>query len=147
MGPKVAIVGAGFGGIGTAISLRRAGFSSVTVFERGPNVGGVWRENTYPGAACDVPSHLYSYSFEPNHRWSRRFSPQPEILAYLECCVERYGLAGSIRLETPIRSARFDPAKRRLAPGDRGGRGSRGGRAGLRVRAAHAAVVSLDPGS
>ena len=105
---SVAIVGAGFSGIGTAIALRRAGYDSVTVFERGANVGGVWRENTYPGAACDVPSHLYSFSFEPNHRWTRRYSPQPEILAYLEHCVEKYGLADSVSLRTEVTRAAFD---------------------------------------
>jgi cation diffusion facilitator CzcD-associated flavoprotein CzcO len=106
--PRIAIVGAGFSGIGTAIELRRAGFERVTIFERGANVGGVWRENTYPGAACDVPSHLYSFSFEPNHRWTHRYSPQPEILNYVEHCVEKYGLGDSLRLQTEVTRAEFD---------------------------------------
>ena len=80
----------------------------MTIFERGPSVGGVWRENTYPGAACDVPSHLYSFSFEPNHRWTRRYSPQPEILTYLERCVERHDLGDLLRLNTEVTRAEFD---------------------------------------
>ena len=76
---SVGIVGAGFGGIGIAIKLREAGFSDFEIFERGDSVGGVWRANTYPGAACDVPSHLYSFSFAPGHNWSRRYAPRAEI--------------------------------------------------------------------
>ena len=74
--PSVAIVGGGFGGVGAAVMLKREGYEDVTVFEKGERVGGVWQHNTYPGAACDIPSHLYEYSFAPN-RWSRRFSPGP----------------------------------------------------------------------
>ena len=81
---SVAIVGGGFGGIGAAAMLRRAGYPDATVFERAERVGGVWHHNTYPGAACDIPSHLYEFSFAPNPRWSRRFAPQAEIQAYLE---------------------------------------------------------------
>ena len=78
--------------MGLGITLRRAGIDSLTILEKAEGVGGVWRDNTYPGAACDVPSHLYSFSFEPNPEWTRRYSPQPEILDYLERCVENYGL-------------------------------------------------------
>ena len=74
---SVGIVGAGFGGVGMGISLRREGVDDFTIFERGDTVGGVWRANTYPGAACDVPSHLYSFSFAPGHNWSRRYAPVP----------------------------------------------------------------------
>jgi cation diffusion facilitator CzcD-associated flavoprotein CzcO len=88
--------------------LTRAGFGSFEIFERGSNVGGVWRDNTYPGAACDVPSHLYSYSFEPHHGWSRRYSPQPEILAYLERCVAKYGFGDRVRLGAEVKTAEFD---------------------------------------
>ena len=88
----VAIIGAGFGGLGAAIKLLQTGRNSFVVFERADEVGGTWRENTYPGCACDVASHLYSFSFAPNPRWSRKFSPQSEILAYLKNCVEQYGL-------------------------------------------------------
>ncbi|MER5266279.1 NAD(P)/FAD-dependent oxidoreductase [Actinosynnema sp. NPDC002837] len=79
----VVVIGAGFAGIGMALGLRRAGFTDVTVLERADDVGGVWRDNTYPGAACDVPSSLYSYSFAPNASWPRRYAAQPDILAYL----------------------------------------------------------------
>ncbi len=106
--PEVAIIGAGFGGIGLAITLRRAGLDSFTIFEKGEGVGGVWRDNTYPGATCDVPSHLYSFSFEPNPDWSRRYSPQPEILGYLERCVEKYGLEPNLRLGTEVARADYD---------------------------------------
>src|SRR3989449_4404768 len=88
--PSVAVVGGGFGGVGALVMLSRAGYEDVTVFERGERIGGVWHHNTYPGAACDVPSHLYEFSFEPNPRWSRRYAPQAEIQAYLEGLVRRY---------------------------------------------------------
>ena len=107
---SVGIVGAGFGGVGIAIKLRQAGFDRLTIFERGESVGGVWRANTYPGAACDVPSHLYSYSFAPGDQWSRRYAPQAEILAYLEQCSQSYGLTPHLRLGTEVVEARFDPA-------------------------------------
>ena len=96
---SVAVVGAGFGGVGAAVMLRRAGYDDVTVFERGERVGGVWNHNTYPGAACDVPSHLYEFSFEPNPRWSRRYAPQAEIQAYLEDVARRHGVLDRIRTE------------------------------------------------
>ncbi len=106
--PTVAIVGAGFGGLGLGITLKRAGIESFTILEKGDRVGGVWRDNTYPGAACDVPSHLYSFSFEPNPDWNWRFSPQAEILEYLERCVDRYGLGPHVRLGTEVARADFD---------------------------------------
>ena len=73
--PSIAVVGGGFGGVGAAVMLKREGYEDVTVFEKGERVGGVWQHNTYPGAACDIPSHLYEYSFAPN-RWSRRYAPR-----------------------------------------------------------------------
>jgi cation diffusion facilitator CzcD-associated flavoprotein CzcO len=106
---RVAIVGAGFGGLGLGIKLKQAGVEDFTILERGDGVGGVWRHNDYPGLACDVPSHLYSFSFEPNHRWSRRFPPRDEIVDYLEGCVSKYGLAEHLRLGTEVESAAFDP--------------------------------------
>ena len=106
--PSVAIIGAGFGGIGLAITLKKRGIDSLTILEKGDRVGGVWRDNTYPGATCDVPSQLYSFSFEPNPDWSRRYSPQPEILDYLERCVDRYGLRPNLRLGTEVRGAALD---------------------------------------
>ena len=106
--PSVAIIGAGFGGIGLGMALKRAGIDSFRIFEKGDGIGGVWRDNTYPGAACDVPSHLYSFSFEPNPDWSRVYSPQPEILDYLERCIDKYGMRPNLRLGTEVTRADFD---------------------------------------
>jgi cation diffusion facilitator CzcD-associated flavoprotein CzcO len=78
---RFAVIGAGMSGVLTAIKLREAGYRDFVVYEKADRLGGTWRENTYPGIACDVPSHLYSYSFEPNPDWSHRFSPGPEIQA------------------------------------------------------------------
>ena len=105
---SVGIVGAGFGGVGMGIKLAQEGQADFTIFERGDTVGGVWRANTYPGLACDIPSHLYSFSFAPGHDWSRRYAPQEEILRYLEECVERFGLGPHLRLATEVKSAGFD---------------------------------------
>lgn len=107
---SVAVVGSGFSGIGLAIRLVRAGFENLTVFERADDLGGVWRDNTYPGAACDAPSHLYSYSFEPNPDWSTRFATQPEILDYLRRCAERTGVVDHIRFGAEVEAAAFDEA-------------------------------------
>jgi cation diffusion facilitator CzcD-associated flavoprotein CzcO len=105
---SVAVVGGGFGGVGAIVMLKRAGYDDVTVLERGDGIGGVWHHNTYPGAACDVPSHLYEFSFEPNPRWSRRFAPQPEIKAYLEDVARRHGVLDRIRTNTEVTQARWD---------------------------------------
>lgn len=105
---SVGIIGAGFGGVGMAIQLREHGYENFTIFEKAEAVGGVWRDNTYPDAGCDVPSHLYSYSFERRTDWSRRFPKQPEILAYINDCVRRYGLGDRIRFGTEIASATWD---------------------------------------
>jgi cation diffusion facilitator CzcD-associated flavoprotein CzcO len=105
---KIAVVGAGFGGLGMGIRLKQEGFYDFTIFERGDSVGGVWRANTYPGAACDVPSHLYSLSFAPGHRWSRRYAPQAEILDYLNEVADDFGLRPHIKLGTAVESAVFD---------------------------------------
>ena len=102
----VLIIGAGFGGIGMAIRLRRAGIDDFVVLEKAGDLGGTWRDNTYPGAACDVPSHLYSFSFEPKTDWSRRFPPQAEILDYLRHCAAKYRIKP--RLRTEVREASFD---------------------------------------
>jgi cation diffusion facilitator CzcD-associated flavoprotein CzcO len=106
--PSIAVVGGGFGGVGAITMLRRAGYDDVTVFERGERVGGVWHHNTYPGAACDVPSHLYEFSFAPNPRWSRRYAPQAEIQAYLEDVAHRHGVMERIRTSTEVQEARWD---------------------------------------
>src|SRR4051794_866305 len=110
---SVAIVGSGFSGIGLAINLRRAGVEDFAVLERGDGVGGTWHYNTYPGCACDVPSHLYSFSFAPNPDWSRTYSRQPEIRAYLERTVDRFGVRPKIKLNTEVRGAAWDEAARR----------------------------------
>ncbi|MEV5720914.1 NAD(P)/FAD-dependent oxidoreductase [Amycolatopsis mediterranei] len=110
-GPSVLIVGTGFGGIGTAIELKRAGFTGFTILESAAEPGGVWRDNTYPGAACDIPSPLYSFSFEPNPRWPKRFSHQPDILAYLRRVIAKYGLEPHIRYRTEVTGAAFDEAR------------------------------------
>ena len=112
----VAVVGGGFAGVGAAAMLRRAGYDDVTVFERDERVGGVWHRNTYPGAACDIPSHLYEYSFEPNPRWSRRYAPQAEIQAYLEDIVRRYGLR--VRTGAEVTAARWDGERWHVETGD-----------------------------
>lgn len=96
-GPTFAILGAGFAGLGMAVRLRQEGFDSFTIYEKADEVGGTWRENVYPGVACDVPSHLYSFSFEPNPNWSQRFSPGGEIWDYLKHCARKYDLYRSIR--------------------------------------------------
>ncbi len=106
----IAIIGAGFAGIGTAIQLRKLGIHSFTIFERAHEIGGTWRDNTYPGAACDVPSHVYSLSFEPKPDWSRAFSESGEIQGYLLGLVEKWGLRAHLRLGTEIVEARFDEA-------------------------------------
>ena len=105
---EVLIVGAGFAGIGMAITLKKAGYEDFVVIERANRVGGTWRDNTYPGITCDIPSHLYSYSFEPNPKWTRFFAPQQEILAYLEHCAKKYGIVDRIRFGTEIVGATFD---------------------------------------
>src|SRR5262245_15747687 len=107
----IAIIGAGFAGIGAAIRLAQAGIDSVTIFERANEIGGTWRDNTYPGAACDVPSHAYSLSFEPYPGWTRKFSPSDEIQAYLLRLVEKWQLRSRIRFGTEIVEARFDETR------------------------------------
>jgi cation diffusion facilitator CzcD-associated flavoprotein CzcO len=107
----VLIVGAGFAGLGMAIQLRKAGMGSFLIVEKGGEVGGTWWYNRYPGCACDIPSHLYSFSFERNPDWSRMYAGQAEILEYLKACAKRYGVAGRVRLNTPLREARWDEAR------------------------------------
>jgi len=110
---NIAVVGAGFGGVGALVMLHRAGYPEVTVFERSERVGGVWHHNTYPGAACDVPSHLYEFSFAPNPRWSHRYAPQAEIQDYVEGVARRYGVLDRIRTRTEVQEARWEPARRK----------------------------------
>jgi cation diffusion facilitator CzcD-associated flavoprotein CzcO/acetyl esterase/lipase len=105
------VKGAGFGGICMGAALRRAGVEDFLILEKGSDVGGVWRDNTYPGAACDVPSHLYSFSFAPNPNWSHTYARQAEIHAYLRDCVRRFALARHIRHGAEVAGARFDEAR------------------------------------
>jgi cation diffusion facilitator CzcD-associated flavoprotein CzcO len=104
----IAIIGAGFSGLGMAIRLRQQGIEDFLVLERNDDVGGTWWANTYPGCACDVPSHLYSFSFAPNPEWSQTYSPQAEIEAYLQRCAREHDLYRSIRLRTTVTEADWD---------------------------------------
>ncbi|HFE47573.1 MAG TPA: NAD(P)/FAD-dependent oxidoreductase [Nannocystis exedens] len=109
----IIIIGAGFAGICMAIQLKKAGIDDFVILEVAPKVGGVWRDNTYPGCACDVPSHLYSFSFERNPEWSRKYSPQPEILEYIEHCTDAYGLGPYLRFGVEITQAVYDETNAR----------------------------------
>ncbi|KWT61049.1 cyclohexanone monooxygenase [Streptomyces albus subsp. albus] len=105
---RVAVIGSGFGGLGAAVRLRRQGITDFVVLERAGSVGGTWRDNSYPGCACDVPSHLYSFSFAPNPEWPRNFSGQPHIRAYLERVTDTFGLRPHIRFDSEVRSLRWN---------------------------------------
>jgi len=108
---EVAIVGAGFAGIGMAMSLQRAGIDDLVMLERAPSVGGTWRDNTYPGIACDVPSHLYGFAAHPNPSWSGTYARGDEIRSYLEDVVDAEGLRDRLRLGSAMRGARWDAAQ------------------------------------
>jgi cation diffusion facilitator CzcD-associated flavoprotein CzcO len=109
----IAIVGAGFGGLGMAINLERAGYRGFVVLERAADVGGTWFANTYPGCQCDVQSDLYSFSFAPNPDWTHSFPEQPQILEYLRDCVTRFGIGDRIRLNCELTRAAWDGDGRR----------------------------------
>ncbi|HZP11612.1 MAG TPA: NAD(P)/FAD-dependent oxidoreductase [Nevskiaceae bacterium] len=109
--PTIAIIGAGFAGLGMGYYLKQAGLNNFTIFEKAQDLGGVWRENTYPGAACDVPSHLYSFSFEPHYPWSRAYGPQKDIFAYQHMVAKKYGILGKIRFGREVLGAEFDEAR------------------------------------
>jgi cation diffusion facilitator CzcD-associated flavoprotein CzcO len=104
----IAIIGSGFAGIGAAIRLQQAGFGDYLVLERADAVGGTWRDNSYPGCACDVPSHLYSFSFAPNPRWTRSFSPQPEIWDYLRRVADEHGVTARTRFGAEVMDAAWN---------------------------------------
>jgi cation diffusion facilitator CzcD-associated flavoprotein CzcO len=106
------IIGAGFAGLGMAVAFEREGLIDYLILERAGDVGGAWRDNTYPGAACDIQSHLYSYSFRPNPDWSRVFATQPEILAYLRRTAEEEGIRPHIRFGADVTSARWNSRDR-----------------------------------
>ncbi|WP_330347178.1 flavin-containing monooxygenase [Streptomyces sp. NBC_00582] len=107
------IIGSGLSGIGAAVALRRAGVRDLVLVEKADDLGGTWRDNTYPGCACDVPSALYSYSFAPNPEWTRAFAGQPEIRAYLRDTAAAYGITPLIRFGTEAIRARWDPREAR----------------------------------
>jgi len=107
---RVAVIGAGFGGIGMAIALERAGIEDFVILDRADDLGGTWRDNSYPGLTCDIPSQLYSFSFRP-WRWSRRFPARDEILAYLHALVAEHGLRPRLRLGHGVDAAAFDEAR------------------------------------
>jgi cation diffusion facilitator CzcD-associated flavoprotein CzcO len=115
---RFAILGAGMSGILSAIKLREAGFEDLVIYEKADRVGGTWRENTYPGIACDVPSHLYSYSFEPNPEWSHRFSPGSEIQAYFEGVARRNRVIPLVRFGVEVTRAEFTGGRWRLETKD-----------------------------
>jgi cation diffusion facilitator CzcD-associated flavoprotein CzcO len=110
---RTVIVGTGFSGIGMAIELLREGERDFVLLERADDIGGTWRDNTYPGCRCDVPSHLYSFSFAPNPNWSSTFSPQPEILEYLRDVAARFGVLPYVRFGTELESAEWDEERAR----------------------------------
>jgi cation diffusion facilitator CzcD-associated flavoprotein CzcO len=105
---RVAVIGSGFGGLGAAVKLRREGITDFVILERADSVGGTWRDNSYPGCACDVPSHLYSFSFAPNPGWPRAFSGQKHIRAYLERVTDTFGLRPHLRFGAEVKEARWD---------------------------------------
>jgi cation diffusion facilitator CzcD-associated flavoprotein CzcO len=105
---RVGILGAGFGGLGTAIRLAQRGDDDFLVFERAADVGGTWWANTYPGCQCDIPSHLYSFSFAPNPNWTRTYPKQPELRDYLRATAEKFGVYGRIRFNTEVTGASWD---------------------------------------
>ena len=100
--PKIAIIGAGMSGIAAVVKLRRAGYTDLTVFEKADKVGGTWRENTYPGLSCDVPSRWYSFSFNLKHDWKHRYSYGPEIQEYMEETADAFGVTDIVRFNTPV---------------------------------------------
>jgi len=110
---RVAITGSGFAGLGMAIELKRAGIDDFVVLERGPGLGGTWRDNHYPGCACDVPAPLYSYSFAPNPNWSRLYAGSAEIRAYMEDCADRFDVRGHLRFGADVTGAHWDEERAR----------------------------------
>ncbi|KAB0570348.1 flavin-containing monooxygenase [Pseudomonas sp. R11F] len=109
----IAIIGSGFAGLCMAIKLKEAGVTDFLIAEQAETLGGTWRDNHYPGCACDVQSHVYSFSFAPNPDWTRQFAPQPEIRAYLEHCARRYELASFLRFGMGLQRAVFDEQQQR----------------------------------
>jgi cation diffusion facilitator CzcD-associated flavoprotein CzcO len=123
--PRILVIGAGAGGIAAAVRLRQDGFTDLLIVDRADGVGGVWQANVYPGAQCDVPSHLYSLSFHPRPDWSRRFADQEEILDYLEEVAEAHGLHQHLRLRTEVTDCAWDDEAHHWTVGLRNGDGTR----------------------
>ncbi|WP_026360891.1 flavin-containing monooxygenase [Amycolatopsis nigrescens] len=117
----VVIVGTGFSGLGMAIQLRKEGRTDFVILEKADDVGGTWRDNTYPGCACDIQSHMYSFSFEQNPDWSRSFSPQPEIWDYLRRVAEKYDIYSHVRFGQEMTGARWDADENRWHVATKGG--------------------------
>ena len=111
--PAIVIIGSGFAGLGMAIGLKKAGFHDFVVLEKSEALGGTWHDNTYPGCACDVPSHMYSFSFELNPGWSRMFAPQPEIRSYMERTADKHRVREHIRFGAAVESMEYDDAAKR----------------------------------
>src|ERR1700739_3763888 len=109
--PSVAIIGGGLAGLDMGYYLKQAGIDSFTIYEKAAEAGGVWRENTYPGAACDVPSHLYSFSFEPHYPWSRRYGGPAEIREYQRHVARKYDLERHFRYGREVEGAGYDAAR------------------------------------
>src|SRR6201993_3952756 len=109
---RAVIIGTGFSGLGMAIALQRQGVEFV-ILEKADEIGGTWRDNSYPGCACDVPSHLYSFSFEPKATWTKLFSPQPEILDYPKAATNKNGLPRYIRFGSKVNRAHWDASEYR----------------------------------
>src|SRR5918996_999927 len=105
---EVAIIGAGLGGIGVAIKLRRAGIEDFVVLERADDIGGTWRDNTYPGIAVDIPAQAYQFSFELKPDWSRSFATGPEVKAYIDQCADHYDVRRFVRLRSEVLERRWD---------------------------------------
>jgi cation diffusion facilitator CzcD-associated flavoprotein CzcO len=108
------VIGAGMAGVLSGIRLRQAGYEDWVIYEKGDSVGGTWRENTYPGLSCDVPSHIYSYAFEPNPDWSHRFAPGTEIRAYFEGVARKYGVLPRIRFQEEVERLAFEKGRWQL---------------------------------
>lgn len=119
---RIAIIGSGFSGLGMAINLKQKGENSFVVFEKDQGVGGTWRVNSYPGCACDVQSHLYSFSFEPNPNWTRMFAQQPEIRSYLEHCAHKYAVMPHVRLGHAVNQMRWNETEQHWHISDDNGR-------------------------
>jgi cation diffusion facilitator CzcD-associated flavoprotein CzcO len=142
--PAIVIIGAGFGGIGMAIALKQAGFEDFVILEKSDDLGGTWHHNQYPGCACDVPSPLYSYSFELNPSWSRLFAPRQEIWEYLRMCARKYGVDEHIRYGCTVEHMDWDDGARRWSIATSQNAGNQAGRAdSYRARAVVSAGGAL----